>query len=163
MHGRDLLRSKRIDNFPVKPDGTEHGMIHEKTEKFRVQRLGIDNVKNIVFGKVICFPKFQCYIMRNKFTDGIKSFAIQFLKVLSLILFKRGQSSDGIISDIRSILTTFLLIDLKVGHYLLERQFERISDVVEKRSKSPILQESICEFIRLIYSSVFIFTIRLKC
>ena len=81
--------------------------------------------------------------------------------MLFCLVAQLGQNVHIVVGDINTALAALFIIHFKVRDHLLKGKLERISYVMEKRGKTPELQEHIGGFSLLLLSSIRIHAIKL--
>ena len=135
------LRPALLDQFLIQTRRGEIGMVHEVSEPVGIGRLGADRVVKIFLGDLIRFAEPLCDAEGKQLLDRAERTVKQVFKVRGCRLIHMGKAVEIVIGKEQRAIAAPLAVDLEICHDLLERDLERVADVVEQRGQPPELEE----------------------
>ena len=143
-----ILQFEDLHQFLIQPAGAEKGVIHKIAVFFRMRRLAADSPGNFLLGHPIWFADLFRNNIGQHVNKILKRTSVYFLQPGSIRFFDPDQWFNITVGDInKGFLAALLFVHFKIGHHLLKGDLERIADVVEQGSQSPVFQEGVGTFL----------------
>ena len=137
----DVRRADGFLDLAVEPAGAEEGVVHKVAEITGGNRLALQDIQHLFFGKTVAFPQLGSDIKCQDLHDIPELPVVEPAEPPGGIFADPGQELQVMIGNIQAPFSAFDLIDFEIRDDLFKGQFKRIADIMKEGGQAPVFQE----------------------